>query len=361
MTDSRARLRHRFLAKQRWQDAEIQPLKPDASFRHYFRLRRKPVAVAVAAADTANNTATASAILMDAPPPLENTAAFVTVTEHLTKLGARAPAIYAHDREHGLLLLEDLGDRTFSRLLDRGHHPAALYRHAIGALSRIHQHPAATNIALPAYDARVANAEADLLLDWYLRAATGRAVNAAARAQFHQVWASLLAQLPPLPAVLVLRDYHVDNLVLCDGNGDPHRACALLDYQDAVIGSPAYDLVSLLADARRDLAPSLVADMLRLYHRQNRALNPHALRHHRLVWGAHRHCKVAGIFVRLWLRDGKDTYLRHLPRVIKLLRRDLYAAELQPLRSWFEDHLGKLDDAEFCAPAERLARGDKGV
>ncbi len=359
---NRRQLRRAFLAAHRWGDAELLPLRPDASFRRYLRARQNR----------------GTAMLMDAPPALENTAAFVAVTRHLEKIGVRVPAILASDIANGFLLLEDLGDQTFARLLarDPGAETAtaaetgtgtetetALYRQAIGVLGRINRRfdaDADANTAaadLPRYDVARALAEANLLLDWYLPARLERPVSAGARAGFRRIWDEMLGALPPLTPTLTLRDFHIDNLMLCGGE------CAVLDYQDALIGSPAYDLASLLEDARRDIAPALTQAMLRLYHAQNPGIDPRRLHRHYLVWGAQRHCKVAGIFVRLWLRDGKDAYLRHLPRVLELLQRHLHEPALAPLRRWLDEHLGEQLGAPgairhdgFPAPAEHLRR-----
>lgn len=319
---ARMRAGRAFLARHGWADARATPLPQDASKRRYFRLR-----------DGGRR-----AILMDAPPP-ETVDSFITVTRHLQHLGARVPAIAAADCARGFLLLEDLGEQTFARQLASGFDEAALYRLAVDALSAIRRHPRATAIDLPAYDSGRALAEANLLPDWYLPARLQRPVSAAARAEFAQIIEALLAGLPPLPPTLVLRDFHIDNLMLCAG------ACALLDYQDALIGSPAYDVASLLEDARRDLSPQLQRAMFDRYRAQNRELDADALRRHMTVWAAQRHCKVAGIFTRLWLRDGKDGYLRHLPRVLNQLRRRLAEPALAPLRDWLDAQLG----AEFGA------------
>ncbi len=337
MSACRDNLRREFLARHRWSDARIQPLTPDASFRRYLRLRKNG----------------ATSMLMDAPPPEENIGQFVAVTRHLADLGVRVPAILAFDQSSGFLLLEDLGDHTFTRLLAEGHDQDALYRQAIDVLTHIaRQREAAAAIDLPIYDTEIALSEANLLLDWYIPARREQAVAARARDEFRRIWTEILTALPPLPPVLVLRDYHIDNLMLCGGGGE----CAVLDYQDAVIGSPAYDLVSLLEDARRDVPPTLADDMTQHYLAHNRDMDADHLRQHWIVWGAQRHCKVAGIFVRLWLRDGKDAYLRHLPRVMKLLRRNLRQPEMEAMRRWLEDHLGEIDHIPINAPRARLLR-----
>jgi len=342
MNGERDKLRRAFLAKHQLQDAQILPLCPDASFRRYLRLRRN--------GDTA--------MLMDAPPPAENAGAFVSVTRHLERLGVRAPAIYASDLDRGFLLLEDLGDRTFSRLLAGGGDETALYRQAVSLLGRIRQHPEVAGIDLPPYDLQTALAEASLLLDWYLPARLQRPVAAGARDTFRRIMEKMLAELPALAPTLVLRDYHVDNLMQVGQAGD---SCAVLDYQDALIGSPAYDLASLLEDARRDIAPALRAQMSGLYRAQNSELAWPDLHQHYIVWATQRHCKVAGIFVRLWLRDGKDGYLRHLPRVMNLLQRHLHEAPLEPLRRWFAGHFGELGHTPFKAAPARLLRHCKAT
>ncbi len=334
---TRERSIHRFLAAQQWGDADRQPLAQDASSRRYVRLRRGGERV----------------LLMDAPPP-EDPGAFLRITRHLDKIGLRAPRIYAADLAAGLLLLEDLGDHTFTRLLADGADETALYRQAIDLLAHLHGHGEATAIDLPPYDAELACGEADLWLDWYLPARLQRPVTAAARSEFRRLWRATLNALPPCAPVLVLRDYHIDNLMV------RHGKCAALDYQDAVLGSPAYDLASLLEDARRDVSAPLAADMLRQYAAQNPAIDAATLRQHYVVWAAQRHCKVAGIFTRLWLRDGKPAYLQHLPRVLKLLQRHLHEPILAPLRDWLSEHLGAestaIEHRPFTAPPAALAR-----
>lgn len=353
--DERAEARREFLAdylqvgvgegELRWE-----ALQPDASFRRYFRVG--------GAGEGAG-----AMILMDAPRPMEDVGAFVKVTEHLQRLGARVPAIYACDGARGFVLMEDLGEETYTRLLEAGGEARGVYRQAIRALCGFQQHAAATEIDLPLYEAGLANEESCLLLDWYLPARLGRAgvVSAGARAEFLRIWEGLLGGLPALPPTLVLRDFHLGNLMAVGGE------CALLDYQDAVIGSPAYDLVSLLEDARRDLTAEFAEEVLEFYLQEGggggMGMARADLRRHCLVWGAQRHCKVAGIFVRLWLRDGKEGYLQHLPRVVGLLRRALEAEELRGLRDWFARNVGgegvgvgALAHGEFAGSREELRR-----
>ncbi|MDA7969354.1 MAG: phosphotransferase [Gammaproteobacteria bacterium] len=342
---ARDELRRAFLAEHCRGWREVGELRQDASARRYFCLRRNDE----------------RALLMDASPgENENAGAFVAVTGHLQRIGARVPEVYAADIKNGFLFLEDLGERTFSRLFNDDHENApgetALYRLAVGALTDIRGRARAEEINLPAYDAEAAWDESRLFTDWYLPARMQKPFPKDAAESFRQIWREMLGALPPLAPTLVLRDFHIDNLILAG------EKCALLDYQDALLGSPAYDLASLLEDARRDIAPELADEMMNLYFAQSpggEGESENARRdfhRHYIVWAAQRHCKIAGIFTRLWLRDGKDAYLRHLPRVLRLLRRHLHKPPLAPLREWLAAHLGEVAHADFAATRENLLR-----
>ena len=317
---ARVTARAGFVTSAGWGDAESTPLAGDASFRRYYRLR----------------CGTERALLMDAPPTHEDVRPFVTVAEHLRRLGFSAPRVYAQDPAAGFLLIEDLGDATYTRLLARGADETTLYIAAVDLLVALHAHPRATALALPSYDDDALLAEAALFVDWYLPAKLGDA--RPPRASYLDAWRSVFARLPPPATSLVLRDYHVDNLIrVADREGI--AACGLLDFQDALIGPRAYDLVSLLEDARRDLGAGLAESM---YARYLDAF-PDLERANFAAWygvlGAQRHAKVAGIFVRLAQRDGKRAYLRHIPRVLRLLENQLRNPALAPVKEWFDAHL----------------------
>jgi aminoglycoside/choline kinase family phosphotransferase len=317
---SREALMRAFLDRAGWGAAQRGPLAGDASFRRYDRLRRDG----------------GSAVLMDAPPPQEDVRPFLAVDRILRALGLSAPEILAEDVANGFLLLEDLGDGTYTRLLGDGADEPGLYARAVDVLVHLHRRFEAA--ALPSYDEQRLLAEAALLVDWYLPAVTGRPTEAALREDYLATWRRVLPLAAGAPRTLVLRDYHVDNLVLL-----PERAgvaaVGLLDFQDAVIGPAAYDLVSLLEDARRDIAPDLVAAMLERYL----AAFPHADRAAFMtgyaVLGAQRNAKIVGIFTRLCRRDGKSHYLRHIPRVWRLLEGDLRHEALAPVAAWLDRHV----------------------
>ena len=312
-----------FLAAAGWGAATRQPLAGDASFRRYSRLLRNG----------------ATAMLMDAPPPQEDVRPFLAVAQALRDLGFSAPGSLATDVAAGLLLIEDFGDDTYTRLLARSADETELYALAVDVLTALHRRftpEVAPN--LPPYDdTRLLN-EAALLVDWYLPAITGEATPAALREAYLDLWRGLFPLARAVPPTLVLRDYHVDNLMRIPGRNGL-AACGLLDFQDAVLGPVTYDLVSLLEDSRRDIAPDLVAAMRARYLAAFPGLDHAAFDASFAVLGAQRHCKVIGIFTRLDRRDGKPRYLAHIPRLWRLVDQDLRHSALLPVKEWLDRHI----------------------
>jgi hypothetical protein len=311
-----------FLTRAGWGGAAREPLPADASFRRYVRLRMDE----------------RTAMLMDAPPPQENVRPYLVVARRLVSLGYSAPRIFAEDVAHGLLLIEDFGDATYTRELAAGADEQCLYEAAIDILIDLHRQTAAWDPEIPRYDDARMLAEAALLVDWYMPAITGRETPPALREGFLALWQSLLPVARRVPETLVLRDYHVDNLMRLSGRGGI-AGCGLLDFQDAGIGPVTYDLVSLLEDARRDIAPSLGAAMLKRYRKAFPALDEQAFAASYAVLGAQRNAKIIGIFTRLSRRDGKPRYLAHIPRVWRLLESDLRHPSLSAMREWFDRHI----------------------
>jgi aminoglycoside/choline kinase family phosphotransferase len=313
----------RFLAAQGWAGASRYPLAGDASFRRYVRLRR--------GADRA--------MLMDAPPPQEDVRPFLRVARLLHRMGLSAPRILAADEASGLLLLEDLGDETYTRVLAAGGDEAALYTLATDVLIDLHRRfemPMAAGV--PHYDDDRLLTEAALLVDWYLPAVRGVPTDASLRTEYLALWRESFAVSRAVADTLVLRDYHVDNLILIGGRAGV-AACGLLDFQDAVTGPTTYDLVSLLEDARRDVPADLASRMIARYLDAFPALDRDAFRASYAVMGAQRSAKIVGIFTRLDRRDGKAVYLEHIPRVWRWLEGDLRHPALADLRAWFDCEL----------------------
>jgi N-acetylmuramate 1-kinase len=300
------------------------PLSADASFRRYFRVR-----------DLGH-----SWIVMDAPPEREHPADFVRIAGCLEELGMTVPRVLAADTGAGFLLLEDLGDRTFSRALAAGAKEHSLYALAVDTLAAIQNRwTEAAELEPPApYDEEELLREARLLPEWYWPQVTGEPCPEAVREAFEQAWHEALAPVFRVPPVLVLRDFHVDNLMVVPGRHGI-AACGLLDFQDALLGSPAYDLVSLLRDARRDVPETLALDMLARFLKARPDLDHRDFETAYWVLGAQRNTKIIGIFTRLWQRDGKPVYLQHLPRLWRLLEQELAQPELGPVRAWYDTHL----------------------
>ena len=311
-----------FLAAAGWGDAAVEPLPGDASFRRYFRIRKGEK----------------TAMLMDAPPPHEDPGPFIRAARWLDENAMRAPRILHADPARGLVLLEDFGTvRMRDYLDDWPDDEAEVYAGAVKALHDLHRlNPGPfVDYGLPEYQR-----EAKLFIDWYCPARNlyvdGKAWSAA--------WEEVLMPMLPRqrPSVTVLRDYHAENIMLL-GALDKQ---GLLDFQDALVGHPAYDLVSLLQDARRDVSPELEAQMLDFYLRNVACDREEFLADYARL-GAQRNAKIVGIFVRLWRRDGKPRYLAMIPRVWALLERDLAHPALAPVRDWFDQYI----------PAELRAAG----
>jgi aminoglycoside/choline kinase family phosphotransferase len=317
---ARPEQRRAFLAGAGYADCRPEALPMDASRRCYFRLPQVGL------------------LLMDSPPLHEPIAPFLTLALHLRELGLSAPHVLASDRAGGLALIEDFGQATYTRLLAMGCAEQPLYELAVDALVHLHQAPRALAVDVPAYDLAALLAEAVLFIDWYAPLRVDKAAAQALREPFLHLCGQLAAPVASRRDALVLRDFHVDNLMRLDGKSGV-QACGLLDFQDALIGSCAYDLMSLLEDARRDVPEALRDHLLTRYLAQRPEINAEQFSADYPVLAALRHAKVAGIFVRLAQRDGKQHYLAHLPRVIGLLDRALHTPALQPLREFLDRHL----------------------
>lgn len=300
-----------FLAKLGWGEGEVLPLAGDASFRRYFRV-----------ADHGR-----SAILMDAPPPHEDPRPFIAVAEWLVEHGFPAPAIFGTDLDQGLVLIEDFGDARMRETVDAA--PESLlrmYEAAVDILIRLRSEPAGP---WRVYDRGELHRESNLLVEWYCPA-IGLAVDTAG---YDEAWDAVFDHALAAEPVTVLRDYHAENLMLIGGT----EALGLLDFQDALAGHPAYDLVSLLQDARRDVEPEIEAAMLARYRRVTGAGDDFDAAYH--VLGAQRNAKIIGIFTRLWQRDGKPRYPAMCPRVWRYLNRDLDHPALAPVKAWFDANI----------------------
>ena len=306
-----------FLNATDWSAAACEPLTGDASARKYFRLRKDD----------------RSAVLMDASQVLESVGPFIRINQHLHQLGFSVPAILARSDEKGLLLLEDFGDATFTRLLDSQPEPKKLYTLATDVLIALHKHPRAVPKDLQVYHPEKMLEDIGLFLEWCTPA-----IAPADKDEFRTVWREVLPLAHQVPASLLLRDYHVANLMLLP-NRQGVRQAGLLDFQDAYQGPITYDLMSLLEDARRDVPEELKEKMAAHYLAHFPTLDRNAFETSMAILAALRHTRVLAIFERLSRREGKHEYKKlHSPRVERLLQRALRHSMLAGVKQWMERH-----------------------
>jgi len=303
-----------FLVAHGWDGFEIVPLAGDASFRRYFRVHR--------GADRA--------VLMDAPPPHEDPRPFIAAAEWLAAAGLSAPRILGRDLEQGLLLIDDFGDARLRETLDAApEREAELYRVAADLLVHLHGHPPMPGLRPHGLEQWIE--ELQLFPEWYCTA-LGLDVD---RAGYDAAWREVLGPVAAdgLGPVTVLRDYHAENIMLIEGRGGV-RHLGLLDFQDAVAGHPAYDLVSVLEDARRDVTPEIERLMIDHYA----GATGQGAAFERAYWAlaAQRNARILGVFTRLWKRDNKPGYRAFQPRMWGLLERDLADPALAPVSAWFD-------------------------
>jgi aminoglycoside/choline kinase family phosphotransferase len=320
-----------FLAAHGWAGAEIRPLAGDASFRRYFRVvdgdRR--------------------CVLMEAPPPHEDPRPFVAAAEWLVEAGLSAPRILARDLDRGLLLIDDFGDVRLRETLDAApERETELYAVAVDLLVHLHGRPPMPGLRPHGLDQWLD--ELQLFPDWYCKA-LGIDVDVEA---YRAAWRAVLAPVAAdgLGPVTVLRDFHAENIMLVDGHSGL-RHLGLLDFQDAVAGHPAYDLASVLEDARRDVTPAVERAMLDRYMAAA-ACGP-AFEAAYWALAAQRNTRILGVFTRLWKRDDKPHYTGFQPRMWGLLERDLGHPALAPVRAWFDGSVPA--EKRAAAWAERAA------
>ena len=358
MTDARRDVMTSFLAESGWGTAELKPLPGDASTRRYIRLQMGARTAMLmdqpqhAEAPTAGPDATPDArkaLGYNALARLAGAdcARFVATARYLRDCGLAAPEVLAADIPQGFLVLEDLGDDLYTDVIAAGGNERAMYHAAIEALVRLHARPApawlTSDKPLFHYDDTAMLAEVDLLTEWFLPLALKRTVEGDLADEHRALWRDVLHALGGA-RVFVHRDFHAQNLLWRAGQKGLARV-GVLDFQDALAGAPAYDVVSLLEDARRDVAPELAQEMKDSYIAASRdqgvALDPEHFRLTAAVLAAQRNAKIIGIFARLYKRDNKPRYLAHLPRVWRYMEHDLQHPALARLRSWYDRHVPK--------------------
>ncbi len=348
---------HNALKKAGWAgqpDVKLRYLQGDASVRRYARLKR-------------TNAEPQDAIVMDWAeqpdgPPVkdgqpysriahlaESVQPFLAVTKALRDANLSAPQIYAADTAEGFVLLEDFGNDVFQDAVRRGEDPSSRWRAATDVLLSLRKNPPPKKLTsehngsyqLPVYDAGALAIESELLIDWYWPAWHGNAISDVARAEFVNAWSKLFETLETAPKGWVLRDYHSPNLIsLPERSGV--ETVGLIDVQDALLGPHAYDLVSLLQDARVDIPQDVETTLLDHYCQQAAIGDPsfdeQAFRMTYAILGTQRNTKILGIFARLAIRDHKPNYMMHTPRLWRYLARNLAHPALETLQAWYDNH-----------------------
>ena len=352
MNDREAQMRD-FLAREGWGGAIVTPLPGDASTRRYARLAQgarrallmdQPQGAETPTAPEGAGAAERQALGYNAGARLAGAdiGRFAAVARHLRAAGLSAPEIYAADTGTGFMVLEDLGDGLFADVVGAGGDERALYLNAMEVLAVLHAHDAPRTLEdkpLFAYDETALLAETDLLTEWYFPYALGRPATEEEIAEHRNLWRAALRPVLASPRTFVHRDYHAQNLLWLPERSGAART-GLIDFQDAVAGSRAYDLISLLEDARRDVDPAVAAAATAHYldamQAQGMPLDREAFAAEMAAMAAQRNAKIAGIFARLFRRDGKPRYLALLPRVWGHLTKDLSHPSLAGLRAWYD-------------------------
>jgi tRNA threonylcarbamoyl adenosine modification protein YjeE len=309
-----------------------------------------------------------SQVIMDSPrmpdgPPIrdglpysriahlaEDVTAFHAMRAALAACGMQVPAIHKFDHERGFLVLDDYGNTTFVRALEDGQDQRTLWSRALDGLIALRVYPPPDRLTVPGggpdhilhrYDRRALTIEIELLTDWYWPSIKGEPIPADIKGEFLRLWDAQIDQLEKLPLGWVLRDYHSPNLMWFD-DGKAGGNVGVLDFQDAMRGPWAYDVVSLLQDARLDVAEDVERDLLAYYQREVARRDPQfdaiTFDYAYAVLGAQRNTKLLGIFTRLAKRDLKPAYLAHIPRIWRYLERDLRHPALADLARWFDTH-----------------------
>lgn len=308
-----------FLARHGFERTALEAFVADASPRRYFRVVGEGL------------------LLMEERQDPRGFAAYLRLSHHLNVLDLSAPRVFGADPSHGLALVEDFGDATYGACLGRGKDEADLYRLAVEALLHLHHDPKGKEVAQPDYDLQTLLDELSIFSNWFVPAVAPGTDSDGFNARFLSLWRDALQPVSGCFETLVLRDFHIDNLMLLEDRNGVAR-CGLLDFQDGVLGPCEYDLVSLLQDARRDLSEGL-EDTLLDYYTQNapdRLGGADAIRQRYALLGAQRHARILGVFVRLCQRDNKPRYLNFIPRVLRQFQTALRDAGLTDISAFLD-------------------------
>ena len=306
------------LDKNKIQYSSLKSLATDASNRKYFLISQNGL----------------SHVLMYDDGPKENISKFLDITKTFSDFSLSVPRIISSYENDGILIIENFGSNKYSEILNKKN-KEKLYKVAIDSLIHLHQFPA--NKKLKNYSNENYLEESFLFFDWYLKYKKKK-FNNSTKEEFKNLLLEHLKIIDLLPRVYVHRDFHIDNLFfLSDRNG--FKQCGWIDYQDALIGCPAYDIMSLLEDARLDVDQNIAQQLTDYYVKKSKNINLKIFLISFQVIAIQRHLKVLGIFARLSLRDKKETYSRHFPRILRMIRKNLANERFKNLRTLLDGFL----------------------
>ena len=307
-------------------DFKLKPIKSDASFRKYFRVYIR--------------NQKRNLLLVDSPKKTENNLGYLKATNIFEKINLSVPKIISFNISKGSFLIEDFGINTYTNSLKNGESEYKLYNLATDILIYINNQSKNLKKKLPQYTNKKLIEESMLFLEWYWPAIHKNKPKKDVVNEFIKIWNNLLNKNLRTKKVLVHRDFHIDNLFfLKDRKG--LKACGLIDFQDAVIGPTSYDLVSLLEDARRNVNKEVIFKMYNKFVRKLSKKQKEDFVKEYKVLATNRHLKVIGIFTRLCKRDKKNSYLKHIPRLWKLIEYNLNFYSLSELNKWINEFFPK--------------------
>ena len=322
--DDRHGLKESFLIKTGWQSAKLSSIGEDCAFRRYFRLELDDK----------------SAVLMEAVPddggfatPGHRISDFIAIGKMLLEHDVHTPQIYDIDEKNGYMLLEDMGDISFKKALGQNNEEE-IYTLATDVLAHIKNSFSSNDHGLPNYYESHVHKGRQRIVDWYIPAQRMETNSDELRDEYLKIWDDIEARMPACPQGFLHIDYHVENLMWCDGYKGLKR-CGVLDFQGAMWGPAPYDLANLLEDARIDVDENIRVMMIDRYAKDMTADESQTFKAWYRVLATQFHCRLAGQFIRLAVLDGKTRYLEYIPRVISYLDKGLQDPILKPLSEWF--------------------------
>ena len=307
-------------------DYKLKPIKSDASFREYFRIdiKRKKEKL----------------LLVNSPNKTENNKGYLKVTNILEKMNLSVPKIINYDLNKGIFLIEAFGLNTYKKSLEQGESEYKLYNLATDVLIHINKNSKKIKKKLPKYNNKKLIDEVLLFLKWYWPFIYKKNPGKKITQEFINIWKKLLSKNLNTEQVIVHRDFHIDNLFFLKKRKGL-KSCGLIDFQDAVLGPSSYDLLSLLEDARRDVDDKIIYKMYNKFVKELSQKQKKIFKKEYETLAINRHLKVIGIFTRLFLRDKKEIYLKHIPRVWKLIELNLNSSFLNELNEWINKFFPK--------------------